>query len=87
MALARGDDRSWELAPDDTVSSVVAELEQAVARSKDIAAQHDLDDEVHHEVIGTVSLRWIYLHMIEEVARHAGHADVLREQLDGKKAT
>ena len=34
-----------------------------------------------------MSLRWVYLHMIEEVARHAGHADVLREQLDGKKAT
>jgi hypothetical protein len=30
-----------------------------------------------------VSLRWIYVHMIEETARHAGHADILREQLDG----
>ena len=30
-----------------------------------------------------VSLRWIYLHMIEEYARHCGHADLLRERLDG----
>jgi hypothetical protein len=30
-----------------------------------------------------VSLRWIYLHMIEEYARHNGHADVLRERVDG----
>jgi uncharacterized protein DUF664 len=30
-----------------------------------------------------VSLRWIYVHMIEETARHAGHADILREQTDG----
>jgi len=29
------------------------------------------------------SLRWIYLHMIEEYARHNGHADFLREQIDG----
>jgi len=30
-----------------------------------------------------ISLRWVYLHMIEETGRHAGHADILREQLDG----
>jgi hypothetical protein len=29
------------------------------------------------------SLRWIYVHMIEESARHVGHADILREQADG----
>ncbi|MGH8918939.1 MAG: DUF664 domain-containing protein, partial [Actinomycetes bacterium] len=29
------------------------------------------------------SLRWIYLHMIEEYARHNGHADLLREMVDG----
>jgi hypothetical protein len=29
-----------------------------------------------------VSLRWIYVHLIEETARHAGHLDILREQLD-----
>jgi len=34
-----------------------------------------------------VSLRWIYVHMIEETARHAGHADILREQLDGTTGT
>ena len=30
-----------------------------------------------------LSLRWIYLHMIEEYARHNGHADLIRELLDG----
>ncbi len=30
-----------------------------------------------------VSLRWVYLHMIEEYARHNGHADILRERIDG----
>jgi hypothetical protein len=32
---------------------------------------------------GKVSLRWILLHMIEETARHAGHADLIRERIDG----
>jgi hypothetical protein len=31
----------------------------------------------------TISLRWILLHMIEETARHNGHADMLREAIDG----
>jgi hypothetical protein len=30
-----------------------------------------------------ISLRWIYVHMIEEYARHNGHADFLRERIDG----
>jgi Protein of unknown function (DUF664) len=31
----------------------------------------------------TLSLRWVYLHMIEEYARHNGHADLIRERIDG----
>lgn len=84
---AMGDEPSWEVTEEDTVASAVADLRQAIARSKEIAAQHDLDDEAEHQRIGTVSVRWIYLHMIEEVARHAGHADILREQLDGRRAS
>jgi hypothetical protein len=38
---------------------------------------------VPHDHLGRVSLRWIYVHMIREHARHAGHADILREQTDG----
>jgi hypothetical protein len=32
---------------------------------------------------GAVSLRWIYSHMVSEYARHCGHADLLRERIDG----
>jgi uncharacterized damage-inducible protein DinB len=47
-------------------------------------ANASLDDTFTHERTGEVmSLRMIYLHMIEEYARHAGHADLLREQIDG----
>ena len=35
-------------------------------------------------VSGTFSLRWVYLHMIEEYARHNGHADLIREAIDGR---
>ena len=41
-----------------------------------------LDDEFTHNG-EVVSLRLIYLYMIEEYARHLGHADLLREQIDG----
>ncbi len=60
---------------DDLVSNYLA----ACQRSRDIAAAFSLHDTVPHERMGQVSLRWIYVHMIEESARHAGHADVVRE--------
>ena len=47
------------------------------------AAVHDLGHAVSHPALGAVSLRWIYVRMIEETARHAGHADILRELTDG----
>ena len=80
---AYGDEPSWSLAGTDTVASVIEEFQQAASRSREIAAAYDLDHTIEHDVMGTLSLRWIYLHMIEEVARHAGHADILREQIDG----
>lgn len=48
------------------------------------AAFTSLDDTGHHERLGVeVSLRWVLTHMIEEYARHNGHADLLRERIDG----
>jgi hypothetical protein len=43
-----------------------------------------LDGTFQHERYAVpMDLRWVYLHMIEEYARHNGHADLLREQIDG----
>ena len=53
----------------------------ACRRSDELAAKHDLDDTVEHHHVGTVSLRFIYVGMIAEVSRHAGHADILVEQI------
>jgi hypothetical protein len=51
-------------------------------RSRAAAAEHQLDDTgVRHGE--PVSLRWIYVHMVEEYARHNGHADLIRELVDG----
>jgi hypothetical protein len=52
------------------------------ATSRQIAARFDLDA-VGERRGKEVSLRWVYLHMIEETARHNGHLDAIRELLDG----
>jgi len=80
---ARGDTASWEVGDDETIATVTAEYDQACAESRRIAADADLDHTVPHDRLGPVSLRWIYVHMIREHARHIGHADILREQIDG----
>ena len=77
-----GGDESWDLAENETVSSLIKEYEQTCEQSRQTAARFALDDAVPEPDMGQVSLRWIYVHMIEETARHAGHADILREQTD-----
>jgi len=78
-----GGDESWDLAKNETVSSLIKEYEQTCEQSRQTAARFALDDAVPEPDMGQVSLRWIYVHMIEETARHVGHADILREQADG----
>lgn len=78
-----GGDESWDLAENETVSSLVKEYEQTCEQSRQTAARFALDDAVPEPDMGQVSLRWVYVHMIEETARHVGHADILREQTDG----
>jgi Protein of unknown function (DUF664) len=47
-------------------------------------ARRSLDDTfVHPRLKVTIDLRWVYTHLIEEFARHNGHADLIREQIDG----
>jgi uncharacterized damage-inducible protein DinB len=83
IGILGGGDDSWVVTADETVDVLIAEYEQTCEQSRLTAAQFDLDDVVPHPRLGQVSLRWIYVHMIEETARHAGHADILREQTDG----
>jgi uncharacterized damage-inducible protein DinB len=82
----RTHERDWEfeIQPDELLPTLVAEYQAQCEESRRIAAQFPLDHELRHGRLDTtVSLRWIYLHMIQETARHTGQIDILREQLDG----
>lgn len=80
---ASGDAASWDVGTDETVADVIAEYQESLAQSRRIAAGFALDHTVPQDGMGRVSLRWIYVHMIREHARHIGQADILREQIDG----
>ena len=81
----RTHDRSWEFEflPEESLPALITEYQTQCEESRRIAARYPLDHVVPHRRFGTVSLRWIYVHMIEETARHTGQLDILREQLDG----
>jgi hypothetical protein len=74
-------DDSWRLDDADTVGSLLAAYREACAQSSRIAASYSLDDLVLHNRRSPLTLRWVYAHMIRELARHAGHGDILREQI------
>jgi hypothetical protein len=82
-------DPDWEFrtALDDDPDYVFGLYEKAVAASDaNLATIDDLDQVIHrrHPKTGEgLSARWVVLHMIEEYARHNGHADLIRESIDG----
>lgn len=61
-----------------------ADLIAEMAESRAAAATRDLDDTFVHERVGEISVRWLYIHLIEEYAQHNGHADLIRESIDGR---
>lgn len=80
-----GVDHTFDLADDETVASVVADYRREIAAANVILAADDLDRPCGFGTIPDTTLRWIALHMIEETARHAGHADIIRESIDGQR--
>ncbi|GGR91775.1 mini-circle uncharacterized 19.1 kDa protein [Streptomyces aureoverticillatus] len=85
-------DRAGGFAPDPerSFADVLAVWRREVEVSREICAAHALDDTGRLTAEDAawmggeaVSLRWILLHLIEEYARHNGHADLLRERVDG----
>lgn len=74
-------DSSFVVADGETLADVIAEFERVSERSRVIAADFELDDTGTHRLAGDVSLRFVYLLLIEDFARHAGHGDILREQI------
>jgi uncharacterized damage-inducible protein DinB len=81
-------DPDWEFrtAADDDPDGLREQLAGTVARSRELVSGLELDHVSVRRLRGSneqVNLRWIVLHMIEEYARHNGHADFLRESIDG----
>jgi uncharacterized damage-inducible protein DinB len=82
-------DRDWEMttAVDDSPEWLLQRYDEACERSRAVTAGASLDQEAvagrRREDDAPFTLRWILLHMIEETARHNGHADLLRESIDG----
>ena len=74
-------DESFILDDDDTIASVRAAHHEACEASRRATSSLRLDDVVHGNRRGPLPLRWVYLHMLRELAQHCGHADILREQL------
>jgi hypothetical protein len=70
---------------DDTVAGWLARYADEAAVSRQIAAAMELDDRCSRHDLVDENLRFVLLHMIEETARHAGHADIIRETLDGSQ--
>ena len=70
---------------DDTLASAVAEYRNTWARVDPIIAGASLEEPCRSTGDDSpMKLRWILMHLLEETARHAGHADIIRELIDGE---
>jgi hypothetical protein len=78
----RDPDEEGRIDPGDTVESILALLDDVGAATTEILAG-DVDLDTVDDF--GLNSRWILFHVIEELARHAGHADLLRESIDGTK--
>jgi uncharacterized damage-inducible protein DinB len=81
-------DWDWHSAAEDTPEQLLGLWQETVARSRSLVAEALADGGLDRlarrkRPDGVPSLRWILCHMIEEYARHNGHADLLRESVDG----
>src|SRR6516162_9117137 len=75
---------SFILQDSDTIATVQQAHREACESSRRATASLGLDDIVRGNRRGPLPLRWVYLHVLRELAQHCGHADILREQiLDG----
>jgi hypothetical protein len=74
-------DESFILDDEDTIATVRRAHREACESSRRATSSLGLDDVVHGNRRGPLPLRWVYLHMLRELAQHCGHAAILREQL------
>jgi len=78
-------DADFRIEEGETSEEIFALYRDACARSREVLDAADLDDLVPNpKRYRDYNVRWVAVHMIEETARHAGHADIIREQIDGR---
>ncbi|MET9535157.1 DinB family protein [Streptomyces sp. NPDC006649] len=85
---------AFRMLPGETLAAILQHYERVAARSEeiitatpDLSATHPLPEAPWNEPGGVQSVRRVLMHVIAETAQHAGHADLLRETLDGQKST
>ena len=76
-------DADLRITTDDTTADIVEFYKRAWRASDQVIDEIGLDDLGNAWWGEQVSMRWVLIHMVEETARHAGHADILRELIDG----
>jgi hypothetical protein len=89
LGIPAASGESFILHDDDTIASIRQAHHEACESSRRAVPSLGLDDIVHGYRRGPLPLRWVYLHVLRELAQHCGHADILREQilsgLDGSR--
>ena len=81
LGIAATPDESFLLEPDDTIAGVQAAHASACEAARQATSAFSLDDLLTGNRRGPIPLRWVYLHVLRELAQHCGHADILREQV------
>jgi uncharacterized damage-inducible protein DinB len=87
-------EEDFRLADGETIDDVFAYYDRVASETEKVATTLDLDHPVpvNHDVpwnpkdVDNWSLRWVLLHLLQETARHTGHADIIRESVDGGTA-
>jgi Protein of unknown function (DUF664) len=81
IGLPATPDESFILRDDDTIATIQQAHREACEASRHATSSLGLEDMVHGNRRGPLPLRWVYLHVLRELAQHCGHADILREQI------
>src|SRR3954467_10642723 len=82
---------NFRMGDDETLEAVLERYRDVADETESVLSRFELDDPVpvpkgvpwFPDDVDAWSVRWVLLHMIQETARHAGHADIVRESLDG----
>lgn len=81
IGIAATPDESFVLTEEDTIATIQNGHREACEASRRATSSLELDDILRGNRRGPLPLRWVYLHVLRELAQHCGHADILREQL------